>query len=310
MMDNPTVSVVIAAYNSAGCLRDAVESVRRQTYQDFEVVVVDDGSTDNTWGIIEELQASWPKLRGIRAEHGGTPVNKNRGIAAARGPWIALLDADDLWRPDKLQRCMDYLAEHPELSIVYTPMTPTRMDGTPMSGHSKKCHGGRITEHLFNSIFVHDPAVVFHRRVVQTCGALDESIPVGSGHEFWLRVSTKFEFGLIDEPLAVRRWHEKSLTRSNRAAGMCLRAAMLERFYLQRGGKEIIPRQQARRRLSNVHTSAGKALMRQGDYAKAMEFLRKAIQYRPGDLKARMWGFACRLARLFQHGRPPHRSAG
>jgi glycosyltransferase involved in cell wall biosynthesis len=294
-MGEPTVSVVIAAYNCAAFLRDAVESVRRQTYQDYEVVVVDDGSTDDTWAVIEELQRAWPALRGIRAPHGGTPVNKNRGIAAARGQWIALLDADDMWKPDKLQRCMAFLAAHPDLSIVYTPMDAVRMDGTPMVGHSKQCHGGQIMAKLFHSIFVHDPAVVFHRRVVEACGGLDESIPVGSGHEFWLRVATKFEYGLIDEPLAVRRWHEQSLTRSNRTTGSGLRAAMLERFYLQHAHEGLLPRRPAQRRLSRVFFKAGRAQMRAGEFARARESFAKAIQYRRANLQAHVYALACRI---------------
>ena len=299
-MASPTVSVVIAAYNCGEYLRDAVESVRAQTYEDFEVVIVDDGSTDGTWAVIQELAASWPKVRPVLAEHGGTPVNKNRGIRLARGEWIALLDADDIWVPDKLRRCMGYLAANPHLSLVYTPMSTERMDGTLMRGHSKRCHAGRLTDKLFHSIFVHDPAVVFHRRVVETCGPFDESVPVGSGHEFWLRVSTKFEFGLIREPLAVRRWHPASLTRSNRTQGMVAKARMLERFYFQRGGKDLIPKRKAFGRLSRVHSGAGKILLRQGKFAQAHEFLAKALRYNPANPKALLLYAACRVARLFR----------
>ncbi|GAH04670.1 unnamed protein product, partial [marine sediment metagenome] len=256
-MTVPTVSVIIPAYNCGGLVREAAESVRRQSYQDVEVIIVDDGSTDDTPEVIQRIADDWSKVRPVLSWHGGTPVNKNRGIRLARGEWLALLDADDLWLPEKLQRCMDFLAEHPKLSIVYTPMSVMRMDGAPMKGHSKTCHAGWITEKLFKSIFVHDPAVVFHKRVVRACGGLDENIPVGSGHEFWLRVSTSFEFGLIDEPLAVRRWHTTSLTRSNRAAGRVAKAGMLERFYFERGGKDFVPAKEALRRLSRVHYSAG-----------------------------------------------------
>lgn len=302
-MPAPTVSVIIPAYNCAGYLADAVESVRSQTYHDFEVVIVDDGSTDETWGVIERLAASWSKIRPVRAEHGGTPVNKNRGIRAARGEWLAILDADDIWLPQKLQQCMDFLARRPELSIVYTPMSAVRLDtGKVMKGHSKSCYAGRLTEKLFEEIFVHDPAVVFHKRVVEDCGPLDESIPVGSGHEFWLRVSTKYEFGLIDEPLAVRRWSETSLTRSNRSLGRRLRARMLERFYFERGGKEALPRDVAMRGLSRAHYRVGKILLSEGRARLAAEHLGKCIRYRRRYLKAYPFYLAARLA-SFASGR-------
>ena len=296
-MAAPAVSVVIAAYQAAPYLRDAVESVRRQTFQDLEVIVVDDGSTDGTWDVIQGAARAWDKVRPFRAEHGGTPVNKNRGIRLARGEWIALLDADDYWLPEKLRRCMDYLAAHPGLSVVYTPMATVDLQGRPMRGHSKRCHAGQVTAKIFRSIFVHDPAVVFHRRVVETCGLLDESIPVGSGHEFWLRVSTKFEFGLIDEPLAVRRWSKGSLTRSHRADGMAAKAFMLERFYFEKGGRDLLPRRAALRRLSGVHYSAAKLLRKEGDLPRAREHLARALRHDPLNVKAWLLRWACRLRR-------------
>ena len=299
-MSDPTVSVVIAAYNCAAFLRDAVESVRRQTYEDYEVVIVDDGSTDDTWEAIEELAGSWGKVRPFRADHGGTPVNKNRGIARARGEWIALLDADDLWLPTKLERCMGFLAENARLSIVYTPMSAVRMDdGTVMEGHSKACRAGWITEEIFHSIFVHDPAVVFHRRVVDECGGFDEQIPVGSGHEFWLRVSTKFEFGLIDEPLAQRRWRPDSLTRSHRSGGRVLKADMLERFFFERGGRDLLERRPAMRRLGRVRYRAGKILLKEGRCREARRSLGRAIRYDPANLKAYPFYLASCAGALF-----------
>ena len=302
-MPAPTVSVVIPAYNCAGYLAETVESVCGQTYRDLEVVIVDDGSTDETWRVIERLAASRSKIRPVRAEHGGTPVTINRGIHAARGEWIAILGSDDIWLPQMLERCMDFLSEHPELSIVYTPMSVVRLDtGEVMKGHSKKCHAGWLTQKLFQTIFVHDSAVVFHRRVVEDCGGLDESISVGSGHEFWLRVSTKYEFGLIDEPLAIRRWSESSLTRSNRSLGRRLKARMLDRFYFEGGGKEILPRDVAMRGLSRAHYRVGKILLAEGAARLAAEHLGKCIRYRRRYLKAYPFYLAARLV-SFASGR-------
>jgi glycosyltransferase involved in cell wall biosynthesis len=298
-MSDPAVSVIVPAYNCAGLLAEAVESVRAQTYEDYEVIVVDDGSDDETGAAAERLAAAWPKMRAIRAEHKGLAAARNRAIAEMRGQWIALLDADDLWRPQKLQRCMDFLAAHPELSIVYTPMAPIRMDGTEMAGHSKPCHAGRLTEKLFQSIFVHDPAAVLHKRVIEACGGFDESLPVCVGHEFWLRVSTKFGFGLIDEPLALRRWSEESLTRSNRSRGRRIKAGMLERFYFERGGRDLMPRRPAMRRLSRVHYSAGKILLKEHQFAEARRYLAKAIRLRPAAVKAYPLYLAACVASLF-----------
>ena len=285
-MKKPAVSVIVPAYNCPADLARAVESVRAQTYRDFELIVVDDGSDDDTARVAERLAEGWDRMRVIRAPHRGLAAARNRAIAQMAGEWIALLDADDLWLPEKLQRCMDFLAARADLSIVYTPMTPIRPDGTPLAGHVKPCHAGWLTERLFQSIFVHDPAAVLHKRVIETCGGFDESLPVCVGHEFWLRVSTEFEFGLIDEPLALRGWSPQSTTRRNRSRGRRIKAAMLERFYFQRGGKDLLPRTAALRRLARVHYSAGKILLKERSYAEARRFLAKALRYRRATLKA------------------------
>ena len=285
--------MVIPAYNCGGLLAEAVQSVRAQTYRDFEVIVADDGSTDDTAEVAARLAASWPKMRLIRARHRGLAAARNRAIAEMSGQWIALLDADDLWLPDKLRQCMDFLEANPDLSIVYSPMDPIRMDASPMDGHSKPCHAGWLTEKLFHSTFVHDPAVVFHKRVVEACGGFDESLPVGVGHEFWLRVSTKFEFGLIDEPLALRRWHEGSLTRSDRVRAWQIRARLLERFYFEQGGRDLIPAHRAMRRLSKTRRKGGRVLLGAHRYEEAAQYLLQAIRLFPWHPEAYLyWVFA------------------
>jgi glycosyltransferase involved in cell wall biosynthesis len=292
----PAVSVILPAYNAADTIAAAVGSVREQTFHDWELIVVDDGSSDGTWDVVSSLTADSDHEHAIRLEQNqGLAAARNTAIARARGEWIALLDADDTWTPEKLDRCMTYLDEHPDLRVVYSPMAAVREDGTPMVGHSKPCHAGWLSEKLFLSIFVHDPATVFHRSVIEEVGGFDESLRVSIGHEFWLRVSTKFEFGLIDQPLALRGWSETSLTRSKRSRSNRYKVRVLERFYFERGGDRLIPPGKATRRLAKVNYHAGKALLAEGKRAAAIPYLRKALGYRPTYL--RVWGYLLR-ARL------------
>lgn len=283
----PLVSVILPAYNAEAFVAQAVASVRAQTYTDYELLAVNDGSTDRTGEILEELARHFPAMRVIHQANAGLAAARNAAVSQMRGEYIALLDADDLWLPEKLARCMAFLREHPDLSIVYTPMAPfDGATGRRMEGHSKSCRAGRLTAELFQSIFVHDPAAVFHKRVIETCGGFDESLPVCVGHEFWLRVSTKFAFGLIDEPLALRRWSETSLTRSNRLRGRRIKARMLEDFYFHKGGQDFLPRAAAMRRLARVNYSAGKLLLRQFRCREATEHFAKALHFQPGFWKA------------------------
>ena len=283
------MSIILPAYNAEDTIAEAVDSLRDQTFGDFEVLAVNDGSTDRTGEILDALAGRWERGRFevIHQSNRGLAAARNVAVERSRGQWLALLDADDLWLPEKLDRCVDFLRGPPELSIVYTPMEPfDGRTGIRMEGHSKPCHAGRLAEKLFLSIFVHDPSAVFHRRVVETCGGFDESLPVCVGNEFWLRVSTAFEFGLIDEPLALRRWSTESLTKRSRTRGRVLKAEVLERFYYRQGGEQYVAKDKAMRRLAKVHYSAGRGLLAEKRYAEAREHFRKAVGYRPGLLRA------------------------
>jgi glycosyltransferase involved in cell wall biosynthesis len=289
-MKTPRVSVILPCYNAEPYLRETVGSLRAQTYQDFEVVAVNDGSADRTGELLDELTREWnagsdtlyPKMRVIHQKNAGLARARNVAIEVMTGEYIALLDSDDLWVPEKLSECMAFFAANPSLSIVYTPMQPFNGEtGEMMEGHSKPCHAGQLTEKLFLSIFVHDPAAVFHRRVIDACGGFCEDIPVSIGHEFWLRVAPHFEFGLIDEPLALRRWTEDSLTRRNRLRGRQIKARILERFYFELGGKGLIPKRHAMKRLAKVNYHAGKILLKELRGREATPYLAKALRYHP-----------------------------
>ncbi len=112
----PLISIIIVSYNRAHFLPEALDSIRRQTFGDYEIILVDDGSTDNT----EEIAENYPGVRYIYQEHGGVSKARNTAIKAVKGKWIASLDSDDLWEADKLQKQTEYLRKHPECRIVFT----------------------------------------------------------------------------------------------------------------------------------------------------------------------------------------------
>ncbi|MCL2701827.1 MAG: glycosyltransferase [Phycisphaerae bacterium] len=285
-MASPNVTVIIPAYNGAAFIKDALASVARQTYQDFEVILVDDGSTDATFEIVSEVAKDWDKLWVIRAEHGGLACARNRALSQANGQWIALLDADDLWLPNKLAKSIAFLESNPPLSVVYHPMNLIRRDGKPFRGRYVRCKTGQVTEPLFHRGFIYDPSVVFHRRVVDTVGPFDQSLPVCVGYEFWLRVSTRFDIGLINEPLALRRCHEDSLTVASRTCAARVKSQMLERFYFDRGGRDLIknPRK-ALRHLARVHYQAGRLFQADRDFRTAKDYFQKALRTNPIELR-------------------------
>ena len=112
----PLISIIMATYNRADYIQEALDSIKRQTFQDYEIIVVDDGSTDNTREILDNYEG----IRCIYLKHVGIAGARNTAVKAAVGKWIAFLDSDDLWKEDKLQKQVDYLHTHPDCRIVYT----------------------------------------------------------------------------------------------------------------------------------------------------------------------------------------------
>ena len=113
---NPLISVIVVTYNRAHFLKGALESIQKQTFKDYEIIVVDDGSTDNT----KEFAEKYEGIRYIYQEHSGISKARNTALKAAKGKWVATLDSDDLWEKDKLQKQMDYVRTHPDCRIVFT----------------------------------------------------------------------------------------------------------------------------------------------------------------------------------------------
>ena len=113
---DPLISVVVVTYNRAQFLKDALDSIKRQTFKDYEIILVDDGSTDNTKEIVEMYEG----IRYIYQEHSCISKARNTALKAAKGKWIATLDSDDLWKKDKLRKQIDYVRTHPDCRIVFT----------------------------------------------------------------------------------------------------------------------------------------------------------------------------------------------
>jgi glycosyltransferase involved in cell wall biosynthesis len=208
----PLVSVIIPTYNRAALVQEAVASVLAQTCRDFELLVVDDGSTDGTAAALTPLAGQINLLR--HPSRRGVSAARNTGIAAARGVWLALLDSDDLWLPEKLARQLAYLAAHPELELCQTEETWVRrgVRVNPPLTHRKA--GGRIFFQSLERCLVSPSAVILHRRLLKKHGAFDEDLPAAEDYDLWLRLSWRYTVGLLPEPLIIKRGgHADQLSR-------------------------------------------------------------------------------------------------
>jgi glycosyltransferase involved in cell wall biosynthesis len=207
----PLVSVIIPTYNRADLVRQALASVQAQTYRDFEIVVVDDGGTDGAF----EVLSAWQELRVLRhAGRRGVSAARNTGVAAARGEWLAFLDSDDLWLPDKLARQILWLEGQPELLICQTDETWVRRGVRVNQPLSHRKVAGRIFLPSLQRCMISPSAVMLHRRLLEDHGGFDETLPAAEDYDLWLRLTWRYEVGLIDEPLVIKRGgHPDQLSR-------------------------------------------------------------------------------------------------
>lgn len=209
-MSSPLVSIIIPAHNAATYLGDAIESVLRQSYAHYEIVVIDDGSTDRTANIAER----YPGVLVLRQAQRGAGAARNAGILATKGELIAFLDADDWWRPDKLERQVALLASRPDVGMAISEHVNVLAD-TSAFVTSKI---STLTDDAVRSIFLHSfigtPTVMLRRSVLEVVGLFDESLVCAEDENLWLRVALRYPIALLPLPLTYVRIRNDSLSRN------------------------------------------------------------------------------------------------
>ncbi|NVM57275.1 MAG: glycosyltransferase family 2 protein [Desulfobacterales bacterium] len=201
----PAVSVIIPTYNRARFLKEAICSVLAQDFHDFELIVVDDGSTDDS----PQLLGSYPKIRIVRQDRRGVSAARNAGIARAPGRFVAFLDSDDLWLPGKLSAQVAFFETHPTALICQTEEVWIRngIRVNPKKQHKK--HSGMIFGPSLELCLVSPSAVMMQRRLLDEVGGFDETLPACEDYDLWLRIACRFPIYLISTPLVVKRGGHK-----------------------------------------------------------------------------------------------------
>ena len=196
---SPLFSVVIPVHNRAGFIARAIESVLSQSFKDFELIVVDDGSTDDTPKIADRYP-----VRLIRQPNRGVSAARNSGILAARGQIIALLDSDDVWKPKKLQAHYRFFQENPTYKIHQTDEIWIRNEKflNKKKIHQKK--SGHIFYDSLHLCLISPSAVAIRRELFNEVGMFREDFEVCEDYELWLRVTRKFPVGYTPEPFVIK----------------------------------------------------------------------------------------------------------
>lgn len=273
----PLVSICIPTYNRKDYLTETLGSVFAQTYKDYEIVIVDDGSTDGTEQMVKE--AGWP-VRYYWQGNAGDAAARNKLVEFASGEYIAFIDSDDLLMPDALERMIGAANKENEPVVVYGPYLRIDQNGSVIGKSKRKLHSGFITEHLFQDILIHSCGCLLPRQAIQDAGGFDQSLAVCSDYDLWLRLSLKYRFIALPEPTFKRRRHSGNIS-ARSFANRQTELNVLENFYYNSGGKDVIGRRAAMKRLSQEGYRAARLALREGFEETAKQLLDESLRRYP-----------------------------
>jgi len=272
------VSVVIPVYNGARFIADAIHSVLTQTYRNVECIVVDDGSQDDTARVVETFGNS---VRYLWKANGGVSSARNFGAKSAHGEYIALLDADDLWVPHKLERQLDLVRTAPDLGLVYTGVKLVDEHLEPLG--VMKCPHPSVA--LRNTLLMELPVVavsmtaLIPATVFFEVGGFDERLSTSADTDFACRVARRYPVGGIDEPLALYRQHQAQMHLNARAMEMDM-LVVLEKFFADSTLPSAV-RSLRRRAYANLHATLVTAYLAAGEYPRVAHHLTRGMARDP-----------------------------
>jgi len=215
----PKVSVIIPTYNRTHYVCEAIDSVLSQTFKDLEVIVVDDGSTDDARQVLENYSS---RIYYIYQENRGRSEARNKGIKAAKGEYIAFLDDDDIWLPYKLERQVQFLDAHPDIGLVNTFTEVVDEHGHILGQETKQhlqlykkaIHIGYTYEGMSKLCVMFISSVVLRKECVDTIGVFDSHAEALEDWDLYLRLALKYRIGIIPEPLIMYRQHQSQTSRN------------------------------------------------------------------------------------------------
>jgi len=276
-VDLPKVSVIIPAYNCASYLPTAIESVLAQTYTDWEVLLVDDGSTDDTEKIVTPYL---DRIRYMKQSNKGLPGARNAGIRASKGEYIALLDGDDSWLPTKLEQQMPRFRDR-EVGIVYSDFAVQYSDGrfqpSYLADRPLAAEGYALNNYI-RSRFLFPSTMVLRRDCMEECGLFDEEMLVCEDVELFARICMRWKLALVNRPLVVRNEGTHNITANlsklSQYTIIALNKILSKEPQLPASSRRVIQTE-----LGRQHWWSGYAAFQSGDMVGARIGLGNAIKY-------------------------------
>ena len=196
----PQISVIIPTYNAEDTIVETIQSVRQQTFQDFEIIVINDGSQDKTVELLQTIKDE--RLQVFSYENGGLPAARNRGISHATGQFIAFLDADDLWTADKLELQLKALQQNPAAGVTYSWTCFMEVDEQGKAASflpsPQYSFAGNVYQNLLVSDFIHSGSnTLIRREAIESTGEFDPILKSCEDWDYWLRLASKWHFVVV-----------------------------------------------------------------------------------------------------------------
>ena len=294
----PKVSVCIPTYNRKDYLKETLESAFAQTYKDYEVIVVDDGSTDGTEKMIKEVGY---KLRYYWVNHIGQAAARNKLIELAYGEYITFLDSDDLLFPDAVQKLVDVIDSYDHDVFAYGSYIGMDEHGSSLRTKQSKLPSGNIVTKLFEYIYVHSCGTMCAKRIYEREGGFDTSLRRCAVYKLLLELSLKYKFIPVDGPIYKRRRHKENLA-DRSFASRKIESGVLEDFYYNGGGKEVIPKRRTMKRLSKECYRVGRCAIREGLWEEACKYLSQSFRRHPNIKSLMHWTRAVLISHYHNFG--------
>jgi glycosyltransferase involved in cell wall biosynthesis len=282
-VSQPRVSVVIPTYNAGKWVLEAIESVRAQSYSDFEIIVVDDGSQDDTEPLLADLDNAG-KIRYIKQANLGVSAARNRGVSEAAGELIAFLDADDLFHKEKLSKQIELIDVQPQLGFVHANFEKFDDAGNDLGLRNMDQFRGNVYPQILQewSAIIALPTLLLPKSVFEQVGGFDEDISWGEDIDLYIRIARKFEIDLIPETLCRVRVRPDSASASKVGSAESFHR-VLEKAFAADDGLSSSFRDSA---FAKLYVNKAQNLLGEGSSTEiriARSYARKALGYAPGQ---------------------------
>jgi glycosyltransferase involved in cell wall biosynthesis len=281
----PTVSVIIPTYNYGRFIDESLKSVFDQTFQDFEIIVIDDGSSDDT---AQRIDSYGNRIRYFRQQQKGPAAARNLGIRESKGEFIAFLDADDFWYSTKLEKQLKLFRTNPRLGMVLTDNALFDDGGIYKDYVNKKGYlfSGDLVSNIFLRSGVVTPTVMVRRRVFEKVGMFEENLYIAEDDNMWIRIAVEYEVDIVDESLAQIRDHRFRTMRASDKLESSVEnnIELLTTKYGDMVAGQIRPL--ANQKYYQLYFNFGYQYFSARDYRMARPRFLKAIRSKPSKLKA------------------------